>query len=224
MSLRAAGYVGLVLLPACVYGDDSAGSSDSAPASTSSPMSLGDLPPPDPASTTDSPSTTGTTAADDTTAASTASVPFCGDNVQDPGEECDYGRDNSNVGGCTLACTKASCGDGFVWEGIEQCDLGPANAKEYGGCTPSCELAARCGDGNVDVGYEECDQGALNGSGEEVDGNAACSEACRWQGRLVFLTSEVYAGNLGGSPAPISSVRPWRRPPDSPIRTTFGRG
>ena len=118
--------------------------------------------------------------------------------MQDPGEECDYGRDNSNVGGCTLACTKARCGDEFVWEGVEECDLGPANAKEYGGCSLDCERTAHCGDGNVDLGYEECDQGALNGSGQEVDGDAACSATCRWQGRLVFLSSEMYSGNLGG--------------------------
>lgn len=198
MSLRAACCLGLALLPACARGDDSAGSSDSAPASTSSPMSFGDLPPVDPTtSTTELPASTGSSGVD-TSSGSTAIVPFCGDGVQDPGEECDYGRDNSNLGSCTLACHKATCGDGLVWDGVEQCDLGPANAKDYGGCTPGCERAAHCGDGLIDLGYEECDQGDLNGTGQEVDGNAACSATCRWQGRLVFLSSATYTGNLGG--------------------------
>ena len=197
MSLRAACHLGFALLPACMHADDSAGSSDSAPASSSSPVSFGDLPPVDPTTTTgESTPSTGTT--DDTTSGTTTLASFCGDKIQDPGEQCDYGRNNSDLGSCTLSCTKASCGDGLLWDGVEQCDLGPANAKDYGGCTPSCEWAARCGDGNTDLGYEECDLGDLNGSGKEVDGNAACSATCRWQGRIVFLSSATYTGDLGG--------------------------
>lgn len=200
MSLRAACALGLALLPACMHADDSAGSSDSAASSSSSsPISFGDLTMPvEPTTSGESTTSTGTTGPGDTSSASTALTPFCGDSMQDPGEECDYGRNNSDIGSCTLACKHATCGDSLVWDGVEQCDLGPANAKEYGGCTPSCELAARCGDGNLDLGYEECDQGDLNGSGEEVDGNAACSATCRWQGRLVFLSSATYPGDLGG--------------------------
>lgn len=200
MSLRAACALGFALLPACFHGVDLADLSDSEPASTSSPMSSGDLPMSGDPTTTSGDATTSTASTEtgDTSSASTALTPFCGDSMQDPGEECDYGRNNSDIGSCTLSCKHATCGDSLVWDGVEQCDLGPANAKEYGGCTPSCELAARCGDGNLDLGYEECDQGDLNGSGEEVDGNAACSATCRWQGRLVFLSSATYPGDLGG--------------------------
>ena len=200
MSVRSA-CIAVPLLFGCARGDDAAGSSDSSPASTSSPMSFGDLPPPvDPTTTTGAPDdTSGTTEpAPGTSSTSTTGGPFCGDHVEDPGEECDYGRDNSNLGPCTLQCTKATCGDGLVWQGVEQCDLGPANAKDYGGCTPSCEWAARCGDGNTDLGYEECDLGDLNGTGQEVDGKAPCSATCRWQGRIVFVSSATYTGDLGG--------------------------
>lgn len=207
MSLRSACALGIAALTACAHGDDTVASSDSAPVGSAGPTSFGDLPPPDdPTSTTDAPLSTGaddpassTSSENDSESSSTDPLAFCGDGNLDPGEECDYGPDNSNVGPCTHNCTKAVCGDGLVWEGVEACDMGVANAKEYGGCTPGCEWAARCGDGNLDLGYEECDEGDLNGSGEEVDGHAACSNTCRWDGRVVFLSSALYPGNLGGT-------------------------
>ena len=48
----------------------------------------------------------------------------CGDGIVDPDEECDLGDENSNTGQCTEACTIATCGDGYVYEGFEECDDG----------------------------------------------------------------------------------------------------
>jgi len=192
--------LGLLLLVACARGEDSAGSSDSTPVTSSGPTSFGDLPPPiDPTSTTELTSSTSSTTSDDgSSGGTTGSAAYCGNGAIDPSEECDYGDDNSDVGPCTHKCTKAVCGDGNVWEGVEACDMGAANSKDYGGCALDCQWASRCGDGLVDVGYEDCDQGALNGSGREVDGKAPCTDTCRWIGRVVFLSGETFSGNLGG--------------------------
>jgi cysteine-rich repeat protein len=85
-------------------------------------------------------------------------LPVCGDAIEDPGEECDDGNfsnsdacvqgcqdaacgdgflwqgmeqcDDGNLqngDGCSAMCTLPVCGDGIV-EGMEQCDLGAANA------------------------------------------------------------------------------------------------
>lgn len=160
-------------------------------APTTSTVTTGE---PDPTSTS-----TGTTAFESSTGEQTGDgAGMCGNGVLEPGEECDVGEDNSNLGACTLSCMHAVCGDGTLWEGVEECDWGPGNAKEYGGCTPDCTLAARCGDGNLDLGFEECDLGDLNGSGAGVDGEAACTSGCRWSGRIVFVSSKTYTGALGG--------------------------
>ena len=64
----------------------------------------------------------------------------CGDGVDDPGEECDDGPNNSDQGACTLDCHLASCGDGLVQTAVEQCDDG--NALDEDGCQADCTLLA----------------------------------------------------------------------------------
>ena len=63
-----------------------------------------------------------------------------------------------------VSCRHASCGDGYVRAGAEQCDDG--NASNGDACLTTC-IAARCGDGVVQVGVETCD-----------DGNASNGDAC----------------------------------------------
>jgi cysteine-rich repeat protein len=87
--------------------------------------------------------------------------PNCGDSIVDPGEECDLGPENADAGLCTTACRIAACGDGFVYEGFEECDDGNPN----NGCTVTC-LPGVCGDGIVQAG-EQCD-----------DDNDITSDAC----------------------------------------------
>ncbi len=63
---------------------------------------------------------------------------FCGDGIKAPWEPCDLGEDNSDNGACTEVCELAECGDGYLWQGMEQCDDGNDNNGD--GCSISCEL------------------------------------------------------------------------------------
>jgi len=130
--------------------------------------------------------------------ASTAEVPSgCGDGVLDPGEACDDGYvANRENAACLPNCVQARCGDGFVHAGVEDCDLGADNSNAYGGCAPgTCLWGPRCGDGQVDPGDELCDPGvAVDPRSEAVP----CGPTCRFAGRIVFLSSQLYAGDLGG--------------------------
>lgn len=186
---------------ACHPQESPAGSTADDP-STSGTPSTGDLPPDEP--TTSDP----TTGAADTSSSgpsstgdSTGPASFCGDGIIDEslGEQCDDGINNSDAGACTRQCLPATCGDGKLWAGAEECDLGDANSADYGGCSPQCTWNQRCGDGTIDVDDgEQCDMAELNGTGEALEGEVPCSAACLWHAKLVFLSSETYTGNLGG--------------------------
>lgn len=148
----------------------------------------------------------------------TCQVPFCGDGIRQPGELCDDGN-TDDTDECTSACTLPACGDGItqVTDG-EQCDDGnmvnddactnmcrlPAcgdhivqsdeecddgNDISTDGCTNTCTLPV-CGDGIVHPG-EDCDDG-------NTDAGDGCSAVCLVEDKLVFVTSEVYTGDLGG--------------------------
>ena len=121
----------------------------------------------------------------------------CGNGVVEGDEQCDAGfAENILSGACLPTCVLASCGDGFVQAGVEECDHGENNEFKYGGCVPAtCKWGPRCGDGEVDSPDEVCDPGDPNGQGDEI---APCDASCRFEGRIVFLTSDTYDGNLGG--------------------------
>ncbi|MBI4511957.1 MAG: DUF4215 domain-containing protein [Deltaproteobacteria bacterium] len=89
---------------------------------------------------------------------------LCGNGVIDFGEPCDDGNAENNDA-CLTGCVAATCGDGFIHLGVEQCDQGAENGLPNH-CTASCQNPGRCGDGNVDPG-EGCD-----------DGNASATDAC----------------------------------------------
>lgn len=95
--------------------------------------------------------------------------PTCGDGVEDPGETCDWGAENSNANGCLLNCQRAYCGDGHTWIGNEICDDGnDDNTDECVGCSVWI-----CGDGFVYPAEEDCDDGSRQ------DGDA-CPQNCRF--------------------------------------------
>ena len=135
----------------------------------------------DPASGTDAPGTsttgdapdgdgTGTGTSDPSTTTTTTTGPpaSCGDDVQDPGEQCDAGPDNQGGKACTAECKINVCGDGYLGLG-EACDPGP-DPQSGQTCTPGCTTNI-CGDGYLGAG-EICDDGPNNGDGQ------ACTDMC----------------------------------------------
>ncbi len=59
----------------------------------------------------------------------------CGDGVLDDGEECDDGN-TDNTDACLNDCHDASCGDGYVWVGEEECE-----GDDVESCTTTCDSA-----------------------------------------------------------------------------------
>ena len=109
-----------------------------------------------------------------------------------PGEARDDG-DDDNTDACLSTCVVASCGDGFVQAGVEECD--PAAAGPA--CKDDCTLHV-CGDEVALAGVEACDDGTSNtddcltscvvascgdgfvqGSEECDDGNVSNADACK---------------------------------------------
>jgi cysteine-rich repeat protein len=89
----------------------------------------------------------------------------CGDSVRDTGEGCDD-ADDDETDYCLSTCVAATCGDGVVHLGFEECDDAGANSDTApDGCRADCSLH-RCGDTVVDSD-EGCD-----------DGNSANNDNC----------------------------------------------
>jgi cysteine-rich repeat protein len=62
----------------------------------------------------------------------------CGDGKLDEGEACDDGN-TDKIDACLNGCSWATCGDGVVRRGVEECDDGGAK----GSCTRGCMLCAQ---------------------------------------------------------------------------------
>ncbi|MBI2449113.1 fibronectin type III domain-containing protein [Candidatus Pacearchaeota archaeon] len=97
----------------------------------------------------------------------------CGNSITETGEQCDDGNSNNNDA-CKNDCTLNVCNDGYVYTGVEACEIGQTQActiNSYSGlreclsdCTGygSCITSESCGDGIVN-GNETCDDGIYNG-------------------------------------------------------------
>ncbi|HPS31614.1 MAG TPA: DUF1566 domain-containing protein [bacterium] len=80
----------------------------------------------------------------------------CGNGKPDEGEECDDGNEWGGDG-CTPECKINICGDGYKFEGVEECD-DESNNGSYGFCKADCSgLGPYCGDGIIENEIEECD-------------------------------------------------------------------
>lgn len=199
------------LFAACSSGGDPGGGPIDLGTSTSSPISTSTETPTTSIPTTGATSSTSTGAPADSTTSSSSTgdattgssssgttdhpSSSCGDGKLDPGEECDLSAEiNNDNGACTLECKIAKCGDNLIWTGPEACDNGPNNNDAvYGGCTTKCQLGPRCNDGKLQ-GPEECDLGADNGNGEFPANSVPCDDGCRFDAKLVFLSSALYTG------------------------------
>ena len=111
----------------------------------------------------------------------TCQLENCGNNVINPGEQCDR---SSNPTGhpCgapsdgVSACQAKFCGNGIVDPGLtpgEQCDDGNTNNND--GCSSTCQ-SEKCGDGVVN-GVEECDK-ALSAALNPLHPGDPCSSKC----------------------------------------------
>lgn len=108
--------------------------------------------------------------------------PTCGNGeVDDPGEQCDAGLENSNEPNapCRANCLVPRCGDGVLDDEREDCDPGLGGVSDACGTqalciVPECECRqTACGNGVVET-FEECDAGADNS--DEPD--APCRTNC----------------------------------------------
>jgi len=84
-------------------------------------------------------------------------IPYCGDGILDPGEQCDDGPLNGTPGHCDTNCTPPVCGNGIL-NSDEECDDG--NTVSCDGCSATCasEVGWRCGDGITNAACgEQCD-------------------------------------------------------------------
>jgi len=80
---------------------------------------------------------------------------LCGNGILDPGEQCDEGGANSDMGNCLTTCVLARCGDGFVDVNNEQCDGNNLRFRTCASlgfrtgtlaCSPDCVFdTSRCG-------------------------------------------------------------------------------
>ena len=103
---------------------------------------------------------------------------YCGDSIQQAGEQCDDGNVNGLAGQtCTSTCQRiiVTCGNGTVDTG-EQCDLGNRNGRPGSTCNEKCQnIEGYCGDAIVESGLgEQCDKGRDFNGHAGIDCTADC--------------------------------------------------
>jgi hypothetical protein len=134
-----------------------------------------------------------------------ATSPFCGDNIQSAGEDCDGTDDAACPGRCRLDCTcpLLFCGNG-IRNPDEQCD-GADDGNCPGLCTPDCICGPGCGNGVIERG-ERCDPPCTRGGcrrGRVCNGLCQCEPiaacACGQPDPPTHLrfTSTAAAGSCG---------------------------
>lgn len=90
----------------------------------------------------------------------------CGNGIMDKEEGCDDGLANLDTGACTSTCAVAACGDGFVQDGVEECD--DSNTDPDDSCAADCTIEPEPGTTGADTtaGDTEAD---TSGSASDTD-------------------------------------------------------
>jgi len=119
----------------------------------------------------------------------------CGNNILDPGEQCDDGN-NVNGDGCTINCIREYCGDRVVNNVNEQCDDG--NNINNDGCSGDCRKEF-CTDSDGGNNYPQ--QGTVvtlysNSTDYCIDGKNLMEYSC--QGTNIASGSYQCAGSCAG--------------------------
>ncbi len=121
-----------------------------------------------------------------------ASNAVCGNNVAEPGEQCD-GSDPGTcpTGTCEPDCTcpPPVCGNNIIEAG-EQCDGTDPGACPTGACDPDCTCPDPvCGNGIIEAG-EACDDGNL-ASGDCCSPTCQMPSGCSPAGKSVLVVNDV---------------------------------
>ncbi|HSU38652.1 MAG TPA: hypothetical protein VLJ38_03760, partial [Polyangiaceae bacterium] len=95
----------------------------------------------------------------------------CGDGHLDGSEACDDGNQD-NTDGCLTACVLPRCGDGYVEQGVEQCDPTLGSSIDPACCSLTCLFTAgnSCAGGLCQSG--QCVPSAAGGAGGGTAGGA----------------------------------------------------
>lgn len=88
----------------------------------------------------------------------------CGNGIMETDEGCDDGLGNLDTGACTSVCAVAACGDGFVQDGVEECD--DANVVDGDDCAADCTIE----DAGTETG---ADSTGADGTGSASDTDSA---------------------------------------------------
>ena len=89
----------------------------------------------------------------------------CGNGLIEDGEGCDDGLDNSDEGACLVECEAAQCGDGHLFEGVEECDDG--NVEDGDGCGADCSVEDGTTDSGTGTGGEDESGPGSDSNGDE---------------------------------------------------------
>jgi cysteine-rich repeat protein len=100
----------------------------------------------------------------------------CGNGTLDTGEECDDGN-LINTDACLASCRNATCGDSYVYAGVEDCDDGNAVAGDgcESDCTFTCAGDTECSDGELCNGAETCGAAHVCTAGTPPAEGTACT-------------------------------------------------
>jgi hypothetical protein len=130
---------------------------------------------------------------------------FCGDGLVDEGEECDDGDEDADDS--CIDCVRATCGDGQVWTGVEECDDSTAGCVHCGTCTGTVDPATgHCYTIVATVQARAGAQASCAGSGAHL---AAIDSEAEWTA-IAALWTDPYPATWIGLVRAIDGMNVWK--------------